>query len=82
MMKILIGILLVILGIIVAAVLIILFYLFWFEAMPDFWRMITKKQDNDKFICSECGTKYSSPELTPPPGINKSRVLAMAHNKT
>jgi hypothetical protein len=23
----------------------------------------------NKFICSECGTKYSSPETTPPPGI-------------
>ena len=23
----------------------------------------------NKFICSECGTKYSSPELTPPPSI-------------
>ena len=26
----------------------------------------------NKFICSECGTKYSSPELTPPPGIKWS----------
>ena len=23
----------------------------------------------NKFICNECGTKYSSPETTPPPGI-------------
>jgi len=23
----------------------------------------------NKFICSDCGTKYSSPETTPPPGI-------------
>ena len=23
----------------------------------------------NKFECSECGTKYSSPETTPPPGI-------------
>jgi len=23
----------------------------------------------NKFICSECGTRYSSPETTPPPGI-------------
>jgi hypothetical protein len=26
----------------------------------------------NNFICSECGTKYSSPELTPPPGIKWS----------
>ena len=26
----------------------------------------------NKFICSECGTKYSSPETTPPPGIKWS----------
>jgi hypothetical protein len=44
-MKILIGILLVILSVTVAAILIILLYLFWFKAIPDFWRMITKKQD-------------------------------------
>ena len=29
----------------------------------------------NKFICSECGTKYSSPELTPPPGINWHQQL-------
>lgn len=23
----------------------------------------------NNFICSECGTKYQSPETTPPPGI-------------
>lgn len=23
----------------------------------------------NKFICSGCGTKYSSPQTTPPPGI-------------
>ena len=23
----------------------------------------------NNFVCSECGTKYSSPETTPPPGI-------------
>jgi hypothetical protein len=49
-MKILIGILLVILGITVAACLIIFLYLFWFKAIPDFWRMINKKQDNDNTI--------------------------------
>ena len=26
----------------------------------------------NNFICSECGTKYSSPETTPPPGIRWS----------
>jgi hypothetical protein len=26
----------------------------------------------NKFVCSECGTKYSSPETTPPPGIKWS----------
>ncbi len=26
----------------------------------------------NKFICNECGTKYSSPETTPPPGIKWS----------
>ena len=26
----------------------------------------------NKFECSECGTKYSSPETTPPPGIKWS----------
>jgi Na+-transporting methylmalonyl-CoA/oxaloacetate decarboxylase gamma subunit len=46
-MKILGGILLVILGITVAAVLLILLYLFWFKAIPDFWKMITKKQEDD-----------------------------------
>jgi hypothetical protein len=46
-MKILIGILMVILGITVAAVLLILLYLFWFKAVPEFWKMITKKQDNE-----------------------------------
>ena len=46
-MKILGGILMVILGITVAACLIILLYLFWFKAIPDFWRMITKKQENE-----------------------------------
>ena len=24
------------------------------------------------FVCSECGTKYRSPETTPPPGIKWS----------
>jgi hypothetical protein len=24
------------------------------------------------FVCSECGTKYQSPESTPPPGIKWS----------
>jgi hypothetical protein len=47
-MKILGGILLVILGITITACAIILLYLFWFKAVPDFWRIITKKQDNDK----------------------------------
>ena len=40
-------ILLVILGITVAAVLIILLYLFWFKAVPEFWRIITKKQEDE-----------------------------------
>lgn len=31
-----------------------------------------KKQTMNKFECSECGTKYSSPETTPPPGIKWS----------
>jgi hypothetical protein len=31
-----------------------------------------KNKTMNKFICSECGTKYSSPELTPPPGIKWS----------
>ena len=44
-MNILIGILLVILGITLAACAIILLYLFWFKAVPEFWRIITKKQD-------------------------------------
>ena len=26
----------------------------------------------NKFVCSECGTKYQSPELTHPPGIKWS----------
>lgn len=26
----------------------------------------------NEFICSECGTKYRSPETTPPPGIKWS----------
>ena len=26
----------------------------------------------NNFICSECSTKYSSPELTPPPSIKWS----------
>ena len=26
----------------------------------------------NKFICSECGTIYGSPETTPPPGIKWS----------
>ena len=26
----------------------------------------------NKFECSECGTKYNSPETTPPPGIKWS----------
>jgi hypothetical protein len=42
-MKILGGILLVILGITVATSVIVMLYLFWFKAVPDFWRMITKK---------------------------------------
>jgi len=46
-MKILGGIMLGILGITVAACLIILLYLFWFEAIPDFWKMITKKQEDE-----------------------------------
>lgn len=46
-MKIIIGILLVILGITLAVCAIILLYLFWFKAVPDFWRIITKKQDNE-----------------------------------
>jgi hypothetical protein len=29
----------------VAACVIIILYLFWFKAIPDFWRMITKKED-------------------------------------
>ena len=47
-MKILGGIILGILGITVAACAITLLYLFWFKAVPEFWRMITKKQDHDK----------------------------------
>jgi sulfite exporter TauE/SafE len=47
-MKILMGILLVILGITLTACAIILLYLFWFKAIPDFWKMIIKKQDHDK----------------------------------
>ena len=31
-----------------------------------------KNKKMNKFICSECGTKYQSPELTPPPGIKWS----------
>jgi hypothetical protein len=31
----------------------------------------TSKNMN-KFVCNECGTKYSSPETTPPPGIKWS----------
>jgi hypothetical protein len=46
-MEIILTIVLVILGITLAAVLIILLYLFWFKAVPDFWKMITKKQDNE-----------------------------------
>lgn len=46
-MKILMGILLVILGITVAVCLIILLYLFWFKAVPDFWRMFIKKQEDE-----------------------------------
>jgi sulfite exporter TauE/SafE len=46
-MKILMGILLVILGITLAACAIIGLYIFWFKAVPEFWKMITKKQDND-----------------------------------
>jgi hypothetical protein len=42
-MKILGGILLVILGITLATCAIVGLYLFWFKAVPDFWRMITKK---------------------------------------
>tara|TARA_R110000868_G_scaffold5681_1_gene33556 strand:+ start:3409 stop:3552 length:144 start_codon:yes stop_codon:yes gene_type:complete len=26
----------------------------------------------NKFICEDCGTKYQSPETTPPPGIKWS----------
>lgn len=32
----------------------------------------TNKTIMNKFICRECGTKYSSPEETPPPGIKWS----------
>jgi sulfite exporter TauE/SafE len=46
-MNILIGILMVILGITLVACAIILLYIFWFKAVPDFWRMITKKQNNE-----------------------------------
>jgi len=42
-MKIIGGIILVILGITVVACLIILLYLFWFKAVPEFWEMIIKK---------------------------------------
>ena len=37
----------VILGITLVACAIILLYIFWFKAVPDFWRMITKKQNNE-----------------------------------
>lgn len=46
-MKILMGILMVILGITLTACAIILLYLFWFKAVPEFWRMITKKQEDE-----------------------------------
>ena len=35
-------------------------------------KKFTNKTNMNNFICSECGTKYSSPELTPPPGIKWS----------
>lgn len=35
-------ILLVILGVTLAACMIMALYLFWFKAIPDFWKMITK----------------------------------------
>jgi hypothetical protein len=41
------GILVVILGIALAACLIIALYLLWFEAIPTFWKEITKKKDNE-----------------------------------
>ena len=31
-----------------------------------------KNKTMNNFICSECGTKYSSPDTTPPPGIKWS----------
>ncbi len=34
--------------------------------------LINKLDNMNKFECSECGTKYSSPETTPPPGIKWS----------
>ena len=34
--------------------------------------LIKMKEKMNNFICSECGTKYSSPETTPPPGIKWS----------
>ena len=35
-------------------------------------RKNVKNKDMNKFECTECGTKYSSPETTPPPGIKWS----------
>jgi hypothetical protein len=39
---------------------------------PLFFKSIKTNRDMNKFECSECGTKYSSPETTPPPGIKWS----------
>ena len=47
MMKILLGILIVILSITLAAVLLIGLYIFWFKAVPEFWKEITKKQKDE-----------------------------------
>lgn len=46
-MTILMEILKVILSITIGTCAIILLYLFWFKAVPDFWKKITNKQDNE-----------------------------------
>lgn len=52
LLEILEGILLVVLGITMVVGLIIVLYTFWFKVIPDFWKEITKKQDNEKHTCS------------------------------
>lgn len=46
-MEIILTIVLVILGITLTACVIMGLYLFWFKFVPDVWKMITKKQDNE-----------------------------------